>query len=70
MQLYRVLEKQSQLEQKIKCATKIVSYISKVQKNDFEEELEMLNDLILDCQTELSKINDALNRVEVDIPLH
>lgn len=69
MQLYRVLEKKNNLQHKIDCATKISSYLSKVQKDNFKDELEMLEDLILDCQTELSKINDALNKVEVDIPL-
>lgn len=70
MQLYRVLEKQSQLEHNLKCITKVQTYISKIQTSDFKEELEVLDDLILNYQTELSKINDSLSKVEVDIPLH
>ena len=69
MQLYRVLEKKNDLQHKLECTNKILNYLSKVQKDNFSEEIEMLEDLTLDFQTELSKINDALNKVEVDIPL-
>lgn len=69
MQLYRVLETKNDLQHKINCSSKILSYLSKVQKDNFAEEIEMLQNLILDYQTELSKIQDALNKVEVDIPL-
>lgn len=69
MKLYRVLDKQQFLEKKLQSSEKLLTYISKVNNINFDEEKDMLQTMIIEIQTELSKINEALNKVDVDIPL-
>lgn len=69
MKLYRILDRQEALEKKLKSSEKLLLYISKVNNINFNEEKEMLQIMIIEIQTELSKINEALNKVDVDIPL-
>lgn len=69
MKLYRVLDKQQFLEKKLQSSEKLLAYISKVNNVNFDEEKDMLQTMIIEIQTELSKIDEALNKVDVDIPL-
>lgn len=69
MRLDRILNRKHELEYKIEKFEKVNNYLNKVQNADFSKETELFEDMLLDFQTELYKINTALSNVDIDIPL-